>query len=174
MPGPALPHRIRPAVAGDVAFIASTWKQSFWRDSPWGSRLRWPVFSRGHGPIVQQLIVTSAALVACDTDREEEIFGYLVFDLVNPTAPAAVHFAYTKAAFRRAGIFRALLAASGLPADLAGVAITHATRAWLSVPASTDRETGAVLREARHGLDAYYPLAVNDPYRALDVLRRAA
>lgn len=118
--------RIRDAVVGDVPFLASTWKQSFKFDSPWANRIRWQAFSAGHGPVIQRLLERSATLVACDPEREEDILGYLVFE----PAPKIVHYAYTKPSFRRAGVCRALLNASGLPADLAGVTITHATNKW--------------------------------------------
>lgn len=156
-----LSFRVRPAVVDDVAFIASTWKQSYWRESAWGSRIRWAIFNPNHARIVAQLLERSRVVVACDTEREGEIFGYLVCE------PDALHFAYTKAAFRRLGVFRSLLGYSGLPANLAGVAITHATRAWLAKPAVVDEMTGAVIRAARRGLEDFYPLAVNNPYRAL-------
>jgi GNAT superfamily N-acetyltransferase len=139
--------RVRLAEAGDVAFIASTWKQSYWRESPWASRLRWRTFEPQHGQVVQRLLARSSALVACDPERPADIVGYLVFEL---PAPAALHFAYVKPAFRRAGVLRALLAASALPADLAGVRVTHATWAWFS-------------RTGKPGLEERYPAAVNNP-----------
>lgn len=139
--------RIRAAELGDVAFISSTWKQSYWRESPWASRLTWRTFNQQHARVVQRLLALSSALVACDPTRSDAIIGYAVFDR---TAPLALHFAYTKPAFRRAGVFRSLLAASGLPADLAGVDVTHATWAWFS-------------RAEKPGLEEFYPLAVNNP-----------
>lgn len=150
-PASASAWRVRPAAVDDVAFIASTWKQNFWRESHWGRRIRWAVFAPSHAVIIQRLLERSLVLVACDPEREEEILGYLVFELV-PIA-GAVHFAYVKPAFRHAGVLRSLLADSGLPPDLADVQITHATWSWLSSP-------------GKPGIEEKFPKAVHDPYRA--------
>lgn len=157
----ATPLKLRPAVPGDVAFLSSTWKQNFWRESPWANRIRWPIFDAGHAPIVQRLLERSKVLVACDPTLEDEIAGYLVWE------PNVLHWAYVKPAFRRAGVFSSLLAATGLPADLAGVAVTHGTRAWFSASPMTDKATGRELKPGRKGLETLFPLAHHDPYRGL-------
>lgn len=154
--------RIRPAVVGDVAFCSATWKQSFWRESPWAKRVRWGVFAPHHSQIIQRLLERSSVLVACDPEREEEILGYIAFEL----PPKILHWSYVKPSFRRAGVFSALLAATGLPGDLAGCAVTHCTRAWFSAGAFVDKETGAEIRSGKPGLEDRFPLATHDPYLA--------
>lgn len=155
------PLKLRPAVPGDVAFLSSTWKQNFWRESPWANRIRWPIFDAGHAPIVQRLLERSKVLVACDPTLEDEIAGYAIFS----HEPNVLHWAYVKPAFRRAGVFAQLLAATGFPADLSGVEITHGTRAWFSASPMTDRTTGRELKPGRLGLESKYPGAVHNPYR---------
>jgi hypothetical protein len=157
-----LEPKIRPADEGDVAFLSSTWKQSFWRESTWANRIRWSVFEPGHAKVIQRLLARSLAIVACDPERETEIAGYLVYE------PGAIHYAYVKPAFRRAGVLRALLAASGLPADLDAVAITHGTRTWFSAPPLVDKPTGKTLKAGRPGLEEKFPKAVHDPYRWME------
>lgn len=179
---PANGHRphIRSAVETDRAFIASTWAQNFWRESSWANRIRWPIFNAGHAPIIRRLLERSAVLVACDPIATDEIAGYLVYEPpLTPVAPSqdgrpvallrpyhgpAVHFAYVKPAFRRAGVLRSLLAASELPPTLAGVAVTHGTRAWFSAPDLRDSQN-RVVKPGRPGLEEKFPGAVHDPYR---------
>lgn len=154
---------IRPAVIGDWAFLCATFKQSFWRESPWARRIRWSVFAENHEPIVHRVLQRSEVLVACDRTDEDQIAGYLVFE---PKAtPPVLHFAYVKPAFRRAGVFRALLGASGLPQDLDGVEVTHATKAWFSLAPVIDKATGAITRDGKPGLEEHFR-AVHNPYRA--------
>jgi hypothetical protein len=154
--------KIRPATEGDVAFVSSTWKQSFWRESTWANRIRWTVFEPGHAKIVQRLLARSMVLVACDPEVETEDVGYIVFE------PGAIHYAYVKPPFRRAGVLRSLLAETGLPKDLAGVAITHGTRTWFSAPPLVDKPTGKTLKAGRPGLEEKFPKAVHDPYRWIE------
>lgn len=153
--------RIRAAVPDDVPFLSSTWKQQFKFESSWANRIRWPIFSAGHSKVIGRLLQRSLVLVACDPDEASEIFGYLVYE----AEPAKLlHFAYTKPAFRRAGIFRSLLAETRFPADLAGVEVTHGTRSWFSSPALLDKATGATVRPARPGLEDRFKGAVYNPY----------
>jgi hypothetical protein len=169
MPHPAVAQnqqpRIRAAVTGDIAFISSTWKQSFWRESTWANRITWRVFEPGHAKVIASLLEKSHVLIACDPESESEILGYLVFEGLPVNA---LHFAYVKPSFRHAGVFTALLAATGLPPDLDGVVITHGTRAWFSAPPVVDRPSARELKPGRRGIEEKFPKAVHDPYRWMD------
>jgi hypothetical protein len=154
--------RIRQAVPGDVAFLSSTWKQQYKFESVWANRIRWSVFANGHDRVVQRLLSRSSALIACDPETEDEIFGYLVYE---SQPDKLLHFAYTKPAFRHAGIFRSLLAETGFPPDLAGVEVTHATRVWFSSHPMIDKASGATLKPGRPGLEEKFKGAVYNPYR---------
>lgn len=153
--------KIRPAEAGDVAFLFATWKQSFWRDSPWAKRLRWGIFAPNHDKVIRKILARAQVFVACEPEHQDEIAGYFVFELA--PLPCA-HFAYVKPAFRRDGVFTQLIAASGLPPDLAGVHVTHGTKAWFSIPAVVDRPSGTVVKEERPGIEQKYPQAIHNPY----------
>lgn len=146
----APPIDVRPLREDDVAFVASTWKQSFWRESTWGSRVRWPPFNIGHGRIITELLLRSRVLIANVPGNPGQIMGFLVYEL---GPKAIVHYAYTKPPYRHAGVLRTLLLVSGLPDDLSGVLVSHATKAWFS-----NRKDG------RRGIEEKYPLAVHDPY----------
>ena len=158
MPAEPVPFAIRPARPEDAAFIFGSWLENFWRESPWAARLTARTFfgppppapPGGHRAVVVAVLARARVLVACDLADPDEIVGYFVFE------PGVAHWLYVKKALRGFGVARALLAASDLPTDLAGVRITHPTRSWL-----TTRAHGP-------GLEAKYPLAVNDPYPALN------
>lgn len=152
-------HPVRPAVPDDLPFIGATWVQSYWQESPWGNRIRWQIFRRGHDKVIRSLLTRSQVLVAHDPSDENEITGYFVYE---PAIPAA-HWTYVKPAFRKAGIASALLAASGLPHDLSGVSITHATRAWLSLPEMRG-PGGSIVRPMRPGIEEHFPKSIHDPY----------
>jgi GNAT superfamily N-acetyltransferase len=145
-PAPA-PVHVRPAVGKDVPFVAWTWKTHYRNSSPWASRITSSVYYQKHDRVVARLMARSSALVA---SIEDELAGYIVFEA------RAVHFIYVKPPFRRAGIARALFVASGLPPDLAGVAITHPTWTWFSS------------HRGGSGLEEKFPLAEHDPYIAFE------
>lgn len=144
-------------------FIASCWKQSYWRGSPWGQWLPWQEFKNGHGPVIERLLSRSKASIARVNDINEDDREYMGF-VVWQEKPAAVHFVYVKPDFRRLGIGQALLHSTSLPTDLAGVRITHATYDWRTQRAKYDNGSHALLRPERPGLDRFYPGAVSDPY----------
>lgn len=161
--------RVRSAGVGDVAFVCSTWKQSWWRESTWANRVQWPIFRAHYDKIVQRLLAKCEVLIACDPAHEDEILGYLVWERPGPHVAAALVWAYVKPSFRRAGVFTALLAASELPHDLAGVEIVHGTRAWFSTPPLTDRASGATLKPGRRGIEEKYPRSIHNPFRAFEL-----
>jgi GNAT superfamily N-acetyltransferase len=150
LPDPLVAAHVRPAVAGDVAFLSATWKQAAWRGCPAYNRVRWAIFAPHYTEIVGRLLQRCAVLVACDPEHEEEILGYVVTELPvakpGPHEPSALVWAYVRPAFRRAGLFTALIRAAGLPPDLAGVEIVCATRTWFAIAGK-------------------YPGAVHNPFR---------
>jgi hypothetical protein len=154
--------KIRPAVPDDAAFVCATWKQSWWRESQWANRVTWAVFEPGHAKVIARLLKDSDVLIACDPITETEIAGYIVFN------SRAVHFAYVKPAFRMAGVLRALLKSTNLPADLAGIFITHGTRAWFSAPPLKDKKTNKTLKPGRLGIEEKFPFAIHNPYLAFE------
>lgn len=160
---------IRLAEPSDVQFVVGTWIEGYRRGSPWAHRLRDRVFFRHHQPIIAALLERSEVLVACDQSDPRVIYGDIVYELSSPEGPA-VHWVYVKKSLRRLGVAAHLLAATGLPQDLAGVNITHPTYAWFA----TRRigSDGEVAVPGRSGLEERFPYAIHNPYLGLGLPAR--
>jgi len=166
-PGALTIRAADPSDTQELHFILGTWRQNYWKQSPWGRRLTAAVYIPGHEPVIQRLLARSQVLVAVEPSVGE-LVGYLVFEL----KPKLIHWTYVKDAWRRArehgflpeGVATSLVRASGLPADLDGVTVTHATFAWLGSPPLTDKSTGRELKRGTDGLQARYPRAITNPY----------
>lgn len=120
---------IRPGSGADHAFILATWLRSFRHNSPMTRRITDAVFFKHHHPIVTDIVARSTVLVAALEDDPNVILGYLVTE--RQPGAHVLHFAYTKKEFRRMRVFSQLLEESDLPAELAGVDVSHPTFDWL-------------------------------------------
>jgi GNAT superfamily N-acetyltransferase len=168
-PDREIPVLLRPAGPDDVALVSETWLESYRNDSPWAHRLTDHVFFAHHQPAVAEILSRACAVVACDPADERVVYGTVVWEPATAEGPA-VHWVYVKKALRRLGVARRLLAATGLPADLAGVNVTHPTYSWYAT-----RRLGAggeVLRPGRAGLEELFPRAVVNLYLGLGVPSR--
>lgn len=146
-----VPFAIRPARPEDAPLILGTWLEQWFRESYWAHRVRAREFFAGHRPLIVSILEHAQVLAACDATDADSDAGYIVFE----AGPRRVlDFIYVKKAFRGMGVGRALLAASGLPQDLAGVGLSHCTRAWFSTKAHG------------LGLEARFPSAIHNPYLA--------
>lgn len=162
---------IRPAEPDDVGLVVDTWLEGYRRGSPWARRLTNDVFFAHHGPVVAALLGRSSVLCACDPGDRRVVYGYAVFEPSTPEGPA-IHWVYVKKIMRRLGIGRRLLAATGLPPDLAGVNVTHPTYAWFATRRLDS--SGDVAVPGRSGLEEHFPRAVHNPYLGLGLPRRDA
>lgn len=144
----ATPFHIRAGTPADVAFVLGNWLNNHRRESPWAHRVTDDVYFGEYRPIIVALVQQSQVLVAHADDGS--LLGEIVFQPETPMGPAC-HWVYVLKPFRKLGIGRALLEASGLPLDLAGVRITHPTRSWF-----TTKATGA-------GLEERFKAAIHDP-----------
>jgi len=97
---------LRPMVAGDRAFVLSTWIRSY------AERVRGIVrrdVYLAHEPaLVERLLASSRALVACSASHEATIHGWCV---VAPSS-RVLHYAYTPPELRRLGLARELIRAA--------------------------------------------------------------
>lgn len=162
-PGAPAEYVIRAGAPSDNAFIVSTWTQSYWKGSHWGSRVRWPQFGPRMRTICDGILRSNRArvLVACSPADPDEIYGYLVYQRHARTGmpggrPCAggldiIHFCYVKPFARWRGVMNALIRMAGLPFKLYGVYLSCATRAWFSSP-------------GKQGLEAKFPGVIHDPF----------
>lgn len=122
---------VRDAVPGDRNFVLKTWLLTLRNASHESWHVENEDFFAGEQIVLKRVLAhpTCRVLVAHPLDDVDLIAGFLVFE-----APDLVHFVYTKAALRRAGVARALVQAAGLdPArGLVASSATHdLTKGWI-------------------------------------------
>lgn len=117
------PAIVRAAEPGDQNLIWSSWSRSYCEsiDHPrLAGFIRRSIFEEAHKGMIKELTAKARVLVACSPDRNDQVFGWICFDL-----PATLHYVFTKLVFKRHGIARLLLAASGIAVDQ--LTCTHMT-----------------------------------------------
>lgn len=104
----------RDMVAGDRAFIVSSWLRGFHKAGDWPRRLGTPRcphdpmpcgccrfthrrFFDEHGLVVEDLVTRAQVLVACNPARDYQILGYIVFE---PGMLQVLHWVFVKKAYR--------------------------------------------------------------------------
>ena len=99
-----LPVRVRPSEPGDTPLIYRSWLKSYH-----GQNLDQPkrIFYRLHRPVVKRLLESAITLVACDQEKGDDIYAWLCAQRTSRFL--VLHYAYTKASFRRFGLQRALV-----------------------------------------------------------------
>lgn len=102
--------RLRPAdltQPKELAFIESSWRRSYdYRPCPGGV----PEYIATQGAVIDQALRTSEVLVACSTERTQQIFGWCCF-----RGPSVIHYVFVKPYYRRMGIAAAMLSAAAPP-----------------------------------------------------------
>ena len=101
-----LPVRIRKAYDDDSAFIYKSWVQSYQgqnRDIPKRA------LSTMHKTVIKRLLYSSTTIVACGNTPETENDIYSWLTARRTSKFLVVHFAYTKAPFRKWGLANALM-----------------------------------------------------------------
>lgn len=94
---------IRRPTPSDLNFIQATFIKSMKRESPIGRSTSASVFFSEFPHIVDHILATSHVAVAAHLEEPDVVFGYLIHD------DKGIHYAFTKAAFRRLGIARGLV-----------------------------------------------------------------
>lgn len=114
---------VRPANAGDIPFIYSTWLNSYKHDSAAGLSVTKTIFYEQYRLVLDHILASgdTVTLVACKSDEPNVIFGYVVAD---PTS-AILHYAFVKESFQRLGIAKDLFARA-LP-GCSAVVVSHLT-----------------------------------------------
>ena len=101
-----LPVRIRKAYDDDSAFIYKSWVQSYQgqnRDIPKRA------LSTMHKTVIKRLLYSSTTIVACGNTPETENDIYSWLTAKRTPKFLVVHFAYTKAPFRKWGLLNSLM-----------------------------------------------------------------
>lgn len=115
-------HVIRPGGAGDRGYIVDSWLQSY-RPSPFATQLPdWAYWSHfGHVGIVESIMESSPALVACLPDARDFIYAWAVGD-----RRGFLHYVFVRNDFREQGFAKALVDALGMSAG--PLRVTHMTQ----------------------------------------------
>lgn len=100
-----LAFEIRDMHAGDRNRVISDWQRTCERQAPF-SRMRKHDFMVAMAGRVDRLCARGEALVACNSERPDQIYGWAVSE---PGDPPVVHMAYVKETFRGVGVARVLL-----------------------------------------------------------------
>lgn len=95
---------IRPAEPGDMSFIYATWMNSYRYYSPLGKSCRNDIFFENYERVIDHLLLNkSKAIIAHIEEAPDVILSYMVFE-----PPNILHYTFTKGAFLRLGLARAL------------------------------------------------------------------
>jgi len=92
---------VRLANDTDIDFITSSWLNSF-RDGYFNATVPNRVYYNQHHKVLERLVPSSTILVACNSERPQQIFGWLCFQVVDNVL--ILHYVYVKNMFREQGI----------------------------------------------------------------------
>lgn len=118
---------IRPAEPQDKNFIFKSWLEVYKSESRFGRDISSHVFYPFHQRVIERIVSRpqTQILVASPKDDPFLICGFLVFE------GNVIHYAYTRKAFRRMGVARALVEHTGI--DPLTITFTHQTFDLLSL-----------------------------------------
>ena len=113
---------IRPYNADDRNFILATFLRGLYYGGFFYSEMEKSTFMKNYHPIAEKLITISKITVACDKTAPDVIYSYI---MINPSE-TAVHFTFTKAAWRKIGLAKSLV-------PLSIETVSHLTKQGLSI-----------------------------------------
>jgi GNAT superfamily N-acetyltransferase len=130
---------IRAAAPSDHDFVQGTLLNHYYEESFWAQRLTTRTFFDGHTPLVKGLLYRAQVNVACEKSDPYALLGFVIFEPsifdsadLTPLTPPVLDFLFVKKSFRGIGIGRLLFESTGFPADLQGVHVSFATKAWFT------------------------------------------
>lgn len=143
--------RLRPAdltQPKERAFIESSWRRSYdYRPCPGGVA----EYIATQGAVIDQALLTSDVLVACSTEREQQIFGWVCF-----RRPATLHYVFVKPYYRRMHIGVALLEGALRSPAYPVPNTLYTSHDWENAPHKRDGIRTMVAAARRAGVQAIY------------------
>ena len=120
---------IRPVNGEDLAFIYATWLRSYRNDSLIGLSTKKSIFYENYQRILDHILMkdSTKVFIACKPDDPSVIFGYIIAE----PSKAILHYSFTKDAFRRYGVARALFNTAFPHKSKSAVSITHKTKSTI-------------------------------------------
>lgn len=114
--------RIRVANEEDINFIFSSWLKSF-RNSLFSKSIVNTIYFTEHHKLIERIVRSSQVLVACNVDDPSQMYGYVCASRVEGVY--CLHYFYIKHSFRKFGIARLLIGASGHNPEQASLYTHH-------------------------------------------------
>ncbi len=147
-------YRIRPMREDDVSFVLSSWLNHYAGEHPAHRQATQSYLSRtntrmrkalkhayyaDHAPRVREWVRSGAVLVAALEADDGVIVGWVCGEHNVSCDVTALHYVYTKSAYRKEGVARALVAALLAELGSRDVVFTHLTKMWAVVNARPGR-----------------------------------
>lgn len=97
----------------DHNFIMSSWLKSYKTESYFAKRIRTSIFYKYHHTACETILKrdNTRVIIGCDPKNPAVIWGYMVLEPHPDTEKWIIHYAYTKAAFRKLGVQHSILEA---------------------------------------------------------------
>lgn len=118
-----LPIRMRSISDADINFVFNSWLKSF-KGSPMYKHVENTIYFQNHHKLLQQCIMKSQVILACDENDLSQILGYVVADKIDGIL--TIHYVYVKQAFRGLGVAKMLMQEVGFDRKVATI-YTHGT-----------------------------------------------
>lgn len=94
---------IRRATEPDLPLIFTTWLHGLYHGNTWFHEIEKPIFWENYRKVIEVILNYSETNVACLAEEPDVVLGYIVY------SGPILHWIFTKKAFRKLGIAKALL-----------------------------------------------------------------
>lgn len=106
----------------DRNFVVNSYLKSY-RNSPDAQHVVGDFYFTGQTRILEKLLQTAEVVVACNPDKEDDIYGYAIVE--GSKSRPVVHYVYIKQAFRRQKLAQRILHACFNQFNVQATIITH-------------------------------------------------
>lgn len=103
--------KLRPYRESDLNFIRNSWAKSYYKGSEYVKFISPNEFHERHRPIREEILKRPniALVVACSTDDEDLILGWILIEKPKEKSGTILHYLYVKEAFKKEGISKELM-----------------------------------------------------------------